>query len=164
MLLGYMAWFSEHLKTLRNDHRVSIKVYVTRGSTTDLVSANSATVSSHSSTTFTDPEKPAIPKHSIPPTDSILDQEKASPISPETPISPTRTHSIDSSEKIPIIYERPDLAALVRATIEDTPKEKRVLVMSCGPERLMTIVRNTTAACIQSEGPSVELHCEQFGW
>ena len=157
-----MTWFANHLSTLRNDPRVSVRIYVTRSSTANLVAAKSPTASSsHSSSTFPDPEKTSIPRLSIPPASPILDKEIILPVSPDTP---TCTHSIDLSDEIPVLYQRPDIASLVRTSIEETPKDKSVLVMSCGPERLMSVVRNTTAACIRSEGPSVELHCEQFGW
>ena len=59
---------------------------------------------------------------------------------------------------------KPDVAALIRTTIYETPAENRVLVLGCGPDGLMKQVRNTTASCIQSGGPGVELHCEQFRW
>lgn len=59
---------------------------------------------------------------------------------------------------------RPEMPSLIRTIIEETPAEQRVLVLGCGPDGLMAQVRNTTAACIRSDGSGVELHCEQFGW
>lgn len=59
---------------------------------------------------------------------------------------------------------RPDTATLIREAISSTPAQGRVLVAACGPDGLMRVVRNTTASLIRSDGPGVELHCEQFGW
>lgn len=70
----------------------------------------------------------------------------------------------DVHESIEITYARPDIGVLIEETVNKMPVDKSVLVMGCGPEELMTIVRNTTAASIRPGGPLVELHCEQFGW
>lgn len=59
---------------------------------------------------------------------------------------------------------RPDLGTLIREAVQSTPRNQRVLVASCGPQSLMTVVRNTTASLVRADGPAVELHCEQFGW
>jgi hypothetical protein len=59
---------------------------------------------------------------------------------------------------------RPDVAQLIREAVEPTPRHQRVLVAACGPQSLMTIVRDTTARLVKADGPAVELHCEQFGW
>lgn len=63
-----------------------------------------------------------------------------------------------------VAYERPDVSDLIRGVVQDTPADKRLLVMGCGPDGLMRTVRNTSASCIRSDGPAIELHCEQFGW
>ena len=72
--------------------------------------------------------------------------------------APSHMHSI------PILYERPNVTGIIRGAVEDTPSNRRVLVLGCGPDGLMKKVRDTTASCMRSDGPSVELHCEQFGW
>jgi hypothetical protein len=59
---------------------------------------------------------------------------------------------------------RPDTATLIREAVLSAKKGERVLVAACGPESLMTVVRDTTANLIRGDGPGVELHCEQFGW
>jgi hypothetical protein len=59
---------------------------------------------------------------------------------------------------------RPDAASLIRDAVSTTPRNQRVLVAACGPDSLMRVVRDTTAKLILSDGPGVELHCEQFGW
>ncbi|RDA94899.1 hypothetical protein CP533_4321 [Ophiocordyceps camponoti-saundersi (nom. inval.)] len=64
---------------------------------------------------------------------------------------------------IAITFQRPDVAALIRDAIQDTPQDGRALVFGCGPDSLMTVVRNTTAASIRSSGPAVDLYIESFG-
>lgn len=59
---------------------------------------------------------------------------------------------------------RPDLASLIREAVNTTPPNQRVLVAGCGPDTLMRVIRDTTAKLIRTDGPAVELHCEQFGW
>lgn len=65
---------------------------------------------------------------------------------------------------IPISHGRPDVTDIVRKAVDGTPVNQRVLVMCCGPDGLTTEVRNATARKISRRGPTVELHCEQFGW
>ena len=69
-----------------------------------------------------------------------------------------------SIEGIAVHYLRPDVEVFIRTIIGESLPDQRVLVLGCGPSRLMQAVRNTSANCISGEGPAVELHCEQFGW
>ncbi len=117
-----------------------------------------------------DPEKAptweSTPIASLPSSRSSTDQEAPSPV--------TRTNSASDEKALiervhnlsPSILRsgRPDVEAQIREAIQSTPKDKRVLVAACGPSSLMKSVRNTTAACISADGPSIELHLEQFGW
>ncbi|KAK7991930.1 hypothetical protein PG988_000724 [Apiospora saccharicola] len=75
-----------------------------------------------------------------------------------------RTGTNVSVHDVPVEQGRPDIAALLRAAIASVGRDQRVLVCACGPDKLMKVVRNTTAECIAVDGPAVELHCEQFGW
>lgn len=75
-----------------------------------------------------------------------------------------RTGTNVSVHDVPVEQGRPDIAALIRSAIATVGRDQRVLVAACGPDKLMKVVRNTTAECIAVDGPAVELHCEQFGW
>lgn len=59
---------------------------------------------------------------------------------------------------------RPDVDGIVKRIISETSDDERVVIAACGPDGLMFSVRKTAASCISVKGPSVELHCEQFGW
>ncbi|KAH7148931.1 ferric reductase NAD binding domain-containing protein [Dactylonectria macrodidyma] len=171
---AYLTWFSEHLKILKSDPRVSVHVYVTRSSmsedpgekpqsSSELSSQSSSGSSSQSPSTIPDPEKLPVSRLSIPLPTPTTDMEKTGFTSPvESPISPIDAAGLDSD--FSIMYRRPNVAALIRTGMEGVPSDQRVLVMGCGPQRLMTAVRNATAEFVRPDSMGVELHCEQFGW
>ena len=53
---------------------------------------------------------------------------------------------------------------LIKDVVAKADDNDRIAIAACGPEGLMSCVRKTAAECIRVKGPSVELHCEQFGW
>ena len=93
-----------------------------------------------------------------------MDFEKAIASDSDSPSSADDALDSQSIVDVPIIDGRPDIKSLVRTEIDATPSHNSVLVMGCGPNGLMTDLRNITASCIRTDGPAVELHCEQFGW
>lgn len=116
----------------------------------------------HSSSDASDEEKPVFRRTEMSHSRVSLESKEA---------APSEAGSAASSaappvylDTIPLAYERPDIVRLIREAVEDTPPTQRILVKGCGPDALMTAVRNTTAECIRTDGPGVELHCEQFGW
>ncbi|KAM0278918.1 hypothetical protein ACHAQH_004885 [Verticillium albo-atrum] len=191
---AHLEWFSDHLDTIRHSLNSSISLYVTRSSRRETAAVDgspialagdvhrtrAATFSSSDSSPNTpvDDEKrfaedrPAriLTRHISDPEKSDLDSELASPRSPYTASAPDaplpRLQPANGSHLhgIPITFARPDVSALITNVIAQTPASQRVLIMGCGPEALMTQVRNTTAKSVRTKGPAVELHCEQFGW
>ncbi|KAJ4267463.1 hypothetical protein NW762_003570 [Fusarium torreyae] len=156
---AYLTWFSQHLETLRKDRRVSIKVYVTRASAVESIPQRQpSSSSSFSSSTFVEPdtEKEALPRLTT--TRLSLDTEKQHIPSP---VSPTEN---DLTNHAGFYFGRPNVASLVKEAIENVSSDRRVLVMGCGPQTLMTTVRNAAADCTFDNGAGVELHLEQFGW
>ena len=152
--ISYLEWFKPYLTTLKADSRVSVQIYVTRSEASRL-NSNEGT----------------------PESGSILEKEKA-PIGSERQIGRATTIGSESlseeeiftsgattpSSIVPVTFEKPDVASLVRGAVASTDSSQRVLVMGCGPEALMSAVRQGTADSIKVDGPGVELHCEQFGW
>ena len=61
-------------------------------------------------------------------------------------------------------HGRPDLFAIVRAAVDATTRESRVLVAAAGPIRFLEDVRLAAGACMTSRNPSLQLHLETFGW
>jgi hypothetical protein len=90
---------------------------------------------------------------------------------------------IDQKPTVPIktLAGRPDLTAIVKSVVKGAEQRDTVAVggrfsflipneaftdwsTACGPTELMRVARNAVADSITITGPSVTLHCEQFGW
>lgn len=162
----HLTWFSKHLETLKSDVRVTVRLYVTRQSIVEVVGGTAEPSSSKQgqsvATIQSDPEKQPFPGDISPVAASAADWEKGS--SSRSDQSSFEELDAGTICGIPIAYERPDVDLLIRSAVNKTATEKSVLVMGCGPDALMAQVRNTAASCIRTDGPGVELHCEQFGW
>lgn len=65
---------------------------------------------------------------------------------------------------IPITYRRPSVSSIITTAVQQAPSGHKILVVGCGPRSLMTEVREVAAGCMTSQGPAVDVHCEQFGW
>ncbi|KAF5721362.1 ferric-chelate reductase [Fusarium mundagurra] len=153
---AYFTWFAEHIETLRRDHRVSTKIYVTRASETEIVPQRqlSSGTQASSSSTFVEPDPEKDGLSHVDTTRLSLDIEKNEVLPPV----------INASLGYVFHVGRPDVASLVKELIESTPSDKRVLVMGCGPRTLMSAVQNAAADRIVENRAGVELHLEQFGW
>ncbi|RFU77961.1 ferric reductase like transmembrane component [Trichoderma arundinaceum] len=169
---SHLTWFASHLDTLAKDARVQLQLYVTRSSEAKVDEALPQSIPTTASSE-TDLEK-SLEKDLEKGLDNATVQSlgSADPTSSEESISdetdsaqnPSHAEAQSHAYKSFIKHGKPDVAALIKTTIDETPVENRVLVLGCGPDGLMTQVRNTTAACIRSDGPGIELHTEQFGW
>lgn len=109
---------------------------------------------------------------------SLGDAEKSSPQyilnTPDTPTSASDPDNYDI-EKHPEIPEsrrhstvvaagRPLITQFITRMVEKADINDRLVVASCGPNTLMQTTRETVADCITTDGPSLELHCQQFGF
>lgn len=155
---AFLCWFAQHLEALHQYRRVSIKVYVTRASTAETVPQRQPSTSSHTSyssgSVDLDPEKEVMTQ----------DNSNTRP-SPDLgrdgdPLSAAHL----STGNTAICSGRPDIASLIKESVESIPSDKRVLVMGCGPKTLMSAVQDATADAIMDNGAGVELHLEKFGW
>lgn len=71
----------------------------------------------------------------------------------------------DSTATLTTTYGRPDVHSLIKDVVSKAGYGDRVVIAACGPPPgLMKAVRSTAASAMQMKGPSVELHCEAFGW
>ena len=145
----HLSWYQDHLKTLlTHEHAPKVKtsLHITQG----------------------DPEKP--PTWESTPVASALSSRTSVDYMSRLTVGevddekrPTAGRTASSASSV-LLAGRPDVAAQIRDAVRTTPKDKRILVAACGPNALMTVVRNTTASCIEADGPSIEMHLEQFGW
>lgn len=162
--VAQLTWFARHLNTLKNDDRVSLQLYVTKSAAQGTVDSGPEIQSERTTAanfTISSDEEKAITMNVELPSPTSISSEKASPY--ETDSATTHggwAHGYGNRIK----HLRPDVGALLRRAIGETPSDQKVLVLGCGPDGLMTEVRNTTVDCIRTDGPGVELHCEQFGW
>ena len=59
---------------------------------------------------------------------------------------------------------RPDITAIITDTVTKADRYDRIAVAACGPNSIIQVARKSVAKNIKVDGPSLELHCEQFGW
>jgi hypothetical protein len=62
-----------------------------------------------------------------------------------------------------LLQGRPDLPSIISEVIRNSGRDEKIVVAACGPESLVNLTRNSTAACVNMGGPLVVLHIEQFG-
>ncbi|OAA50737.1 Ferric reductase-like transmembrane component [Cordyceps fumosorosea ARSEF 2679] len=139
-----LNWYASHLQTLSQDSRVSVHVFVTKGREPTELSEFSRT----------DSEKAA----------PMMSASSSMAGDAEKDVTTVTGLDMDSFSGIPITWKRPDVPGMIRGVVSGATRGQSVLVMGCGPSTLMRQVRNTAAGCIWSDGPTVELHCEEFGW
>ncbi|KAK3196330.1 hypothetical protein K4F52_000711 [Lecanicillium sp. MT-2017a] len=153
---GYIQWFASQLQVLQGDPRVAIHIFVTRGDESLGLSPGSSDSEAESLSQIT---VAACPNATI-----LADSEKALSLHVESKAVPSATSNTLNGHDTPFTAGKPDISSMLREEIMKTSSEKHVLVLGCGPDKLMAQIRNTTASCIRADGPGLELHCEQFGW
>ncbi|KAG5978792.1 hypothetical protein E4U55_005938 [Claviceps digitariae] len=166
-----LEWFSDHLTTLGDDPLFSIQVFVTRSSPpasrprllkTEIVEDGNDEKSMMKDLAPSKSEMPETSHTSSSQSSVDLEKSLARSDSDFTLASDT-SHAVDLRNTV-VKYERPNIDELIREAVGDTAAHERILVSGCGPAKLMDVMRETTADCIRSDGPSIELHCEKFGW
>jgi len=96
-----------------------------------------------------------------PPSESILTR----PLSEDVDIEKKQASASSSLYSSLTISEgRPDIAAIITDIVSNADQHDRIAVAACGPDGMTQVARQTVAKNIKVDGPSLELHCEQFGW
>ncbi|SPN99531.1 related to ferric-chelate reductase [Cephalotrichum gorgonifer] len=158
---GYFSWFADFIQTLSGSNKVNVKLHVT---------GNTPPSSSDGPKPFISTPHRSTSPIDIDLEDSDIEKVRSGPSTPShaeniTPcLGNCGAHQICLSSGLEITEGRPDVGKLIRAEVAKAERTERILIMGCGPPSLMDDVRNATAACIECEGPAIELHCEQFGW
>jgi hypothetical protein len=155
-----IGWFKKELQELQElqpSPLVALHLYSTRNSSTSSLNIV-ASRSSSTSLPHPDPEKVPMPHAKVSPpatsqTSADFDQEKHLA---RTEDSSRRALSIKSG--------RPDIANIITSLVETADKNDRIAVASCGPDSLTSVTRETVAAFIKPDVPSLHVHCEQFGF
>ncbi|KAH6889671.1 hypothetical protein B0T10DRAFT_606198 [Thelonectria olida] len=81
-----------------------------------------------------------------------------------TPLRSEEFDSIHLDAKFNIKYERLRVREAVYDVVQSMGINQRVLIAACGPQSMMNDVMAAAGKCISSDGPSVEVHCENFEW
>jgi hypothetical protein len=104
-----------------------------------------------------------------------LNEEKEESSTPELSLSPKASEDVDIEKEhasassslyssLPINQGRPDIAAIITDIVSKADSYDRIAVAVCGSDGMVQVARKTVAKNIWIDGPSLELHCEQFGW
>ncbi|KAK3682147.1 ferric reductase NAD binding domain-containing protein [Podospora appendiculata] len=171
-----LTWFKEHLNILKShthSPQINVSLYVTKAPSSGNGESSQSNSDNEQSPAISPieydgeksgsnlPQLPPATKQSSQSNDRDVEKEKETESAPR---NLTVVNSTANAYAHAIRPGRPDVASLIRDAVKTTPSNQRVLVAACGPDGLMHVVRQTTAQLITSDGPGVELHCEQFGW
>ncbi|KAI1081049.1 ferric reductase NAD binding domain-containing protein [Whalleya microplaca] len=171
-----LSWFTHHLNHIRNHAhapRIALKLHLTKlvPSSPAEPSSTAATRPASIASKDSSPTPPlsAFTKNTQYPTisgpSSSVGLRDESDVDEKGIMRQSESRSgMTSISDLPIIHGRPDTESEIKAAVRSLSKDQRVLIAACGPDGLLTVVRNTAASCISVGGPAVEVHCEQFGW
>ena len=175
---GHITWYEDELEELKKSPLVKVSVCVTSAED-PIVSGQSADAEAAQEYHVRRSICPDVEKLRLPgPADSdgalsnLKEIEAGSGAASIT--SSEKNHSskkgeeaiIDAMPQVDIatMPGRPNVAEIVKAAVAASSPRDTVAVAACGPVELMRIARNAVADNISLAGPSVTLHCEQFGW
>jgi hypothetical protein len=166
-----MDWFVPHLVTLRHDPRFTVHVFVTRSApplssgTSDREYFNIQRIKQNLK------RNDSIEMHRVgnlrpSGSTSSIDLEKYHASSDTESLFGDFAHGAGTVDVhgVSVEYRRPDVANIIRNVVGHAHPMDRVLISGCGPGKLTETMRETGADCIRSDGPSIEVHCEAFGW
>ncbi|KAI1753038.1 ferric reductase NAD binding domain-containing protein [Xylaria castorea] len=169
-------WFADHTKTLVASHnpRVSLTYYITSALAVSWESdlSDSIRTTGHLSEVSISRSAPFGRQEEAISNESGLsckakDEEK---IVVTTVDGTTRgtcaipSHAVVGGLSPVLKYEKPNLEEVILEAVKSVDNDQRVLVASCGPDRMTKDVRNIVAQSMTADGPSITLHCESFAW
>lgn len=165
-----MEWYATHLEDFKEDDRFSAHLYVTAQEKASQQLSLQAPDQVAAAETEKAAEKADESKVYVadlgstsPSSGSGWDSEK-SPTSPTQSLRRFKATCPSTYHGYPVNYRRPDVDELISSMVANSSSNERILVMACGPLGMTKQVRKTVTKCMTTDGPQVELHCEQFGW
>ncbi|KAK6333709.1 hypothetical protein TWF730_003892 [Orbilia blumenaviensis] len=174
---SHTKWFEKELEELQNCPIVNLRIFVTR-QPSDLINTHpesptnataedlqgSLPVQDSTDSGLSYDEKPGGPSIANS-TDLLTIPEKVLELAIDTKVRQvTRVGSDGSLGRDIFEYGRPEMDMIVQDAVRNATQNDLVAVGACGPTELMRCARNATASAIRANGPSISLHCEQFGW
>ncbi|CAH0052280.1 unnamed protein product [Clonostachys solani] len=158
-----LAWFSEQLENLRSHaSHVSLSLHVTTDNAQASSDENLSSIlnpSPHTTTTSEITEK----RHSEAGCPFETD-EKPVPADRETQSNMRSANMMELNNMHGLKYEKLRAEAMIHESIQAAGRDSRVLIASCGPKSLMAAVSAAATQYMTPEGPSIDVHCESFGW
>jgi hypothetical protein len=174
--LEIFEWFSKELKELKESPRVNVILHSTRmnfdrsppspvlPAMSPIIPEDKSEVANH--TPIGDEKHhaihPSISHSPLSTSNSRFDNFPHEVEKHSTSMTNT-THEWDSTLH-GVLPRRPDIETLIKNVVGSAGDDERIAIAACGPDSLMWEVRRTATNAIKVQGPSIELHCEQFGW
>ncbi|KAI9732747.1 MAG: hypothetical protein M1818_007481 [Claussenomyces sp. TS43310] len=152
LLAEMISWFRPEFEELEVSPLVQMNVYLTRSTSDSPLSASAGRTASNSSAEL-----------SVEKQRSAGDEELdvGAYASEKKVISDVRATGRSTQFQV----GRPHVRTVIEQAVGRADPSDRVVVAGCGPTLLMKGIRRTVAACVaRRDGPSIELHCEEFGW
>ncbi|KAF8250580.1 hypothetical protein K440DRAFT_653467 [Wilcoxina mikolae CBS 423.85] len=161
----HLTWFEDELEELKKSPIVNMSVYVTHNTdpivTSLSVEADAAREENVRRSIYVENDEPQLPNLNDDIAFKVLESglvrqsaaQKLEATIDKMPRIPYRTHN-----------GRPDISAIIGSVVSSSEQRNTVAVGACGPSELMRVARNAVADNITLTGPSITLHCEQFGW
>lgn len=157
MSTAQLAGFAPELAVLEAHPRIRLRVHVTKV-------AKEQSLSPPSSQLELELEPKLTIAHEIT-TLPTLDNKLATAI-PTVTIDKVPITSDCETPLLPsyAVPGRPDVRSMVQSTAAECTPSDRILVAACGPTGLSNDVRDAVRECTKSDGPSLTLYLEAFGW
>jgi Ferric reductase NAD binding domain len=145
-MVEIMEWYTKELAQLNASPLVNMRIHSTR--------LPPVSTTYNSSISLEEKNKPST-------RDAILSPM----VSENVDIEKENTSASSSIYSSPSINQgRPDIAAIITDIVLKADRHDMIAVAACGPDDMIQVARKTVAKTISVDGPSLELHCEQFGW
>ncbi|KAH8714443.1 hypothetical protein BGZ61DRAFT_492900 [Ilyonectria robusta] len=159
-----LSWFSEHLNRL-NDHpsQITVTLHVTGESNTttpeQVATPGSSTPALIASGDFVPQISRDGPVESL---HRLTLNSRLATARDETRNKHRLSDPADLDSRFDIRYEKLRASEVIFETVKSVGINQQVLIAACGPFSLMNDVNTAAGACIRSDGPSIEVHCENF--
>ncbi|KAH7162077.1 ferric reductase NAD binding domain-containing protein [Dactylonectria estremocensis] len=162
-----LTWFAEHLDELSyHPSQISVVLHVTGESFSNSPRQYSSSGSSTPALIASGDFLPQIARGG--PVDSLyhlalssrlaasLEEHEHERLLDEGP------ESMDLESRFDIKYQRLRANNILSDLVRSTGSSQKVLIAACGPRSLTKDVMTAAGSCMCSDGPSIEVHCENF--
>jgi hypothetical protein len=111
-----------------------------------------------------DPSTHEMTEKRIPFGSPLETEEMPVPAEKETQGNIKSVNTTELNDRRGLKYEKLRVEAMIHDSIQAAGSDSRILIASCGPKSLMAAVSAAATQYVTPEGPSIDVHCESFGW